>query len=60
MDAAHAPGGGPPSAHMWVTDVKGAGEGGERERRKEGFGGDADGEEGGGEKWLRSRYTIHM
>lgn len=32
MDAAHAPGGGPLSAHMWVTDVKGAGKGGERER----------------------------
>lgn len=43
-----------------VTDVKGVGEkGGERDR-KERFGGDPDGEEGGGEEWLRSRYTIHM
>lgn len=57
MDAAHDPGGGPPPAHM---RVKSAGEGGERERWKEGFGGDADGGEGGGEEWLRSRYTKHM
>lgn len=55
MDAAHAPVGGTTSAHMWVTDVKGVGEkGGERDR-KERFGGDPDGEEGGGEEWLRSR-----
>lgn len=60
MDAAHAPVGGTTSAHMWVTDVKGVGEKRGEKDRKERFGGDPDGEEGGGEEWLRSRYTIHI